>query len=88
MHYYSIEWHTHTTHSDADQTIDQLFAAAAAAHYDILSISDHNTLSAYAEIQQRQLQPASQLAVAQFAGMDYILWPHARAGDPGRGQLV
>ena len=61
MHYYSIEWHTHTTHSDADQTIDQLFAAAAAAHYDILSISDHNTLSAYAEIQQRQLQPASWL---------------------------
>ncbi|MEE6716417.1 hypothetical protein [Schleiferilactobacillus harbinensis] len=61
MHYYSIEWHTHTTHSDADQTIDQLFAAAAAAHYDILSISDHSTLSAYAEIQQRQLQPASWL---------------------------
>ncbi|MCP9311734.1 CehA/McbA family metallohydrolase [Liquorilactobacillus satsumensis] len=55
MNYYSIEWHTHTVHSDADQTVAQLLDTAAKSHYEILSISDHNTLSAYAEIAEKGL---------------------------------
>ncbi|WP_057829020.1 CehA/McbA family metallohydrolase [Liquorilactobacillus cacaonum] len=50
MRYYSIEWHTHTTHSDAQQTTMELVNNAQEFGYDILSISDHNTTSAYDEL--------------------------------------
>ncbi|KRL04604.1 CehA/McbA family metallohydrolase [Liquorilactobacillus oeni] len=55
MNYHSIEWHTHTVHSDADQTVEELLKAAAKSNYEILSISDHNTLSAYDEIKEKGL---------------------------------
>lgn len=49
MKYYSIELHAHTHHSDGDFSVTELIQAAKKEPYDILTITDHNTLTPYHE---------------------------------------
>lgn len=49
MHYFAIELHTHTHHSDGDFTTAELIGNASDFGYDILTITDHNTVAPYAE---------------------------------------
>lgn len=49
MNYYAIELHTHTNHSDGDFTTVELVGNASDFGYDILTITDHNTVAPYEE---------------------------------------
>lgn len=44
-----IDLHSHTLHSDGDRTPAQLLAEAAAAGIEVLSVTDHDTVSGIAE---------------------------------------
>ncbi|MFE6169469.1 CehA/McbA family metallohydrolase [Viridibacillus arvi] len=48
------ELHTHTVHSDGNQTTEQLLTAAEQEGIHCLSITDHNTTSAYQDLQLNQ----------------------------------
>lgn len=44
-----LETHLHTLHSDGQDTVADMFAACRAAGYDAVALTDHNTLSGFAE---------------------------------------
>jgi len=46
-----IDLHSHTVHSDGDRSPDQLLAEAAAAGIQVLSVTDHDTVSGIADCQ-------------------------------------
>lgn len=41
----ACDFHAHSTHSDGDQSLDQLAARAVASGLDLLAVTDHNTVS-------------------------------------------
>ena len=45
-----IDLHIHTTHSDGDYTVTQILQKAEDEKLDIISITDHNQISAYDEL--------------------------------------
>lgn len=47
MNFYKMEFHAHTEHSDGAFSPEELVAEAARFGYDILSITDHNTITGY-----------------------------------------
>lgn len=49
------ELHTHTVHSDASQTLEELISAAEQEGIECLSITDHNTISAYVELSKSEM---------------------------------
>ena len=49
MDYYAIELHAHTNHSDGSFTTEELLGRAQDFGYDILTITDHNTVAPYEE---------------------------------------
>lgn len=49
MNYYAIELHAHTNHSDGGFTTEELLGSAKDFGYDILTITDHNTVAPYEE---------------------------------------
>lgn len=44
---YNVELHSHTNHSDATFTVDELLASAEKRTIDVLGITDHNTMTSY-----------------------------------------
>lgn len=46
-----IDLHTHTSYSDGTWSVTTLLEQAEKAHIEVLSITDHDTLKAYAELQ-------------------------------------
>ncbi len=49
-YFHKIELHSHTLHSDARQSANELIEEAVKRNFDWLAITDHNTLSAFDEI--------------------------------------
>ncbi len=48
--WYACEMHCHTLHSDGDFTVSALIETALARHLDGIQITDHNAVSAHAEV--------------------------------------
>lgn len=44
-----IDLHSHSTHSDGKETVDQIFQYAAEAGLDVLALTDHDTTAGWAE---------------------------------------
>lgn len=63
MNYHSIELHSHTRHSDGDFLTEELVAEANLDGYDILTITDHNTMSPVEEYLSLKNKPNSPLIV-------------------------
>jgi len=51
-----IDMHTHTNHSDGSSTVEKSLQKAEQLGLKIISISDHNTVSAYAEIEKSNIR--------------------------------
>lgn len=66
MNYYLAELHAHTRHSDGDFTTLELLTQARAFGYDILAITDHNTM---APVQEVVATETSELLV--LSGMEW-----------------
>ena len=65
-----VDLHTHTTASDGTLTPQQLLAAATAAGIDVLAITDHDSVAAYAQLPAAtglELVPGIEVS-AQWAG--------------------
>ncbi|GGO03429.1 CehA/McbA family metallohydrolase [Saccharibacillus kuerlensis] len=45
MTWFACELHTHTLHSDGRQTLGELAAGAAGLGFDVIALTDHNTMS-------------------------------------------
>ena len=67
---YSIELHSHTTHSDASQSTRELLEAASEQELDWLAITDHNTISAVYEAKEI-VEDRNGLSVNVLAGIEY-----------------
>lgn len=63
-----IELHSHTVHSDADQTTEELLKQATLETIDWLAITDHNTISALTEAEKQQ---NSDQSVQVLPGIEY-----------------
>lgn len=57
------ELHAHTQHSDADFTAQELIEAGQAQGLDYLAVTDHNTITALAEIDDQRLLEVDNLQV-------------------------
>lgn len=57
MRWICFEPHTHTNHSDAKYTVDDLLEASRKAKLDVITLTDHNTDSGYLEIPEGQVEP-------------------------------
>lgn len=70
IHTYKVELHTHTDHSDAFQTSEELIEEAIKQKIDWLAITDHNTLSVFDDekIEQRNIQLLKGLEMTTFFG--------------------
>lgn len=51
-----IDMHTHTNHSDGSSTVENSLRKAEELKLDMISISDHNTVSAYDEIKKNNIR--------------------------------
>lgn len=51
-----VDMHTHTNHSDGSSTVENSLKKAKQLGLSIISISDHNTVSAYDEIEKNNLR--------------------------------
>lgn len=51
-----IDMHTHTNHSDGSSTVENSLKKAEELGLSIISISDHNTISAYDEIERNNIR--------------------------------
>lgn len=51
-----IDMHTHTNHSDGSSTVEKSLQKAEQLGLKIISISDHNTVSAYDEIEKSSIR--------------------------------
>ena len=51
-----IDMHTHTNHSDGSSTVENSLKKAEQLGLSIISISDHNTISAYDEIDKNNIR--------------------------------
>ena len=47
-----MELHSHTVHSDASQTTEELMTQAEKENINLLAITDHNTISAFLEAER------------------------------------
>ena len=64
---YRLELHAHTTHSDAQQSTQELLQAADQLSLDWLAITDHNTISA---LQEAKHLPQDSYRVKLLVGME------------------
>ena len=69
-----IDLHSHTRHSDGDRTPAQLLAEAAAAGVEVLSVTDHDTVSGIAECREA----ARAVSVRLVAGIELSCDLHGR----------
>lgn len=69
-----IDLHSHTIHSDGDRTPAQLLAEAAAAGIEVLSVTDHDTVSGIAECRNA----ARTTGVRLVAGIELSCELHGR----------
>ncbi len=53
LRWYRGDLHTHTVHSDGDNTIPEMAAEAHRLGLDFMAITDHNTITHHAEIESR-----------------------------------
>ncbi len=60
--------HVHSTHSDGTGSVEQIMEAANEAGLDFVVLSDHNTLRAAAEGQERWHESALLIAAAEISG--------------------
>jgi predicted metal-dependent phosphoesterase TrpH len=51
-----IDLHMHTTHSDGDKSVREILEMAEAAKLKVISITDHDNVEAYKEIQSKNLR--------------------------------
>lgn len=85
-----IDLHSHTTHSDGERTPAELFAEAAAAGVRVLSVTDHDTVSGFAECSAAaqahgvRLVPGIELS-CELHGREVHVLGHFF--DPGSAQL-
>ncbi len=74
-----IDLHTHTTHSDGQQSVAELLQKAENAKLDYLSITDHDTISAYKELEDPKIR--SLFSGKIINGIE-IIFEHHRGGPP------
>ncbi len=67
---YRIELHSHTNHSDASQTTEELLMGATDMQLDWLAITDHNTVSALYEAVEI-LTNSSRFSINILPGIEY-----------------
>ena len=63
MNYYAIELHAHTNHSDGSFTTEELLGRARDFGYDVLTITDHNTVAPYEEWKNNRHWSAEMLVI-------------------------
>lgn len=66
-----IDLHTHTTHSDGEQTVAELVKKAELAGVSVLSITDHNTTTAYSELESI-MTPSKKADIKIIPGVEII----------------
>lgn len=88
---FKADLHTHTTHSDGWLTVDSLLRRAILHQIDVLSITDHDTVSGFIEAQQvntkygLKLVPGIELS-AQYN--DFEVHVLGYYFDPGNKQIL
>ncbi|HMN27508.1 MAG TPA: CehA/McbA family metallohydrolase, partial [Caldilineaceae bacterium] len=74
--WYRGDLHSHTVHSDASQTIDELLQAARDYGLDFIFLTDHNTVSGLAEVEAKgdaSLLTAGGVELTTFWGHALVL---------------
>ena len=80
---FAVEIHTHTNHSDAPFTVNQLIDSASEFGYDGIVMTDHNTSSGFKMASNHQKVTAGQLVV--LPGIEWTTYHgHMLIHDPDR----
>ena len=72
MDYYAIELHAHTNHSDGGFTTEELLGSAQNFGYDILTITDHNTVAPYEEWKNNRHWSGDMLVIPGIEWTTYL----------------
>jgi predicted metal-dependent phosphoesterase TrpH len=89
-----IDLHSHTTHSDGDRSPEQLLAEAAAAGVEVLSVTDHDTVSGIGECRVAaarhgvRLVPGIELSCELHGREVHILGHFLDEASPALGRLA
>lgn len=51
-----IDLHTHTNHSDGTDSVEELLKNAEKSNIEILSITDHDSVGAYFELEKKPIE--------------------------------
>jgi len=78
--WYRGDFHSHTVHSDGYNSIDEYAAASERLGLDFLAITDHNTWSHFAEIEERPLRSGVLLIPGEEVT---TFWGHANVWGAG-----
>jgi predicted metal-dependent phosphoesterase TrpH len=89
-----IDLHSHTVHSDGDRSPEQLLAEAAAAGIQVLSVTDHDTVSGIADCQLAaarhgvRLIPGIELSCELHGREVHVLGHFLDPSSPALGKLA
>jgi predicted metal-dependent phosphoesterase TrpH len=89
-----IDLHSHTVHSDGDRSPDQLLAEAAAAGIQVLSVTDHDTVSGIPDCQVAaarhgvRLIPGIELSCELHGREVHVLGHFLDPSSPALGKLA